>query len=909
MTSLKSILLLSFLVLFPSTSNILAASELFPFMAEGASLPQIWTPPHGNEPAGMNGQVRAVGDIFVDASGERLRFWGTNLSFKSNFPDKKDAAALAKRLRTFGFNVVRLHFVDTEIWGKYRNELGCRKMDEEELDRLDWFIFQLKECGIYVNINLHVGRVLDERDGNFPEARRLPNMQKGVGSFLPEMLEREKEYARDLLTHVNPYLGKNYLEDPCVACIEINNENSILCEWNCGHLDDLPDLYAKELEARWNAWLRKRYDSTEAVREAWNSVDLPLGEERIPDCEFSSAETFRKAPWFLEKGRGTEADVSVDEETGVLRIDVQKAAANWDPQFYLTQNHVELGQPFLAEFRIRSTVPKQLVFYFMEDHSEWRSVIRRFPVTNEWQTVKMKIRPNFSDSSVRFGFAALEGVVEIDRFSVRLGGSFGLAAGESLENGTISFVKFKNESATLEQKQDLQEFLLDLDREYWQTMYHWLKEELKPNAPIAGTQLRYTSTHTQAELDYCDIHEYWCHPNWPNRAWDYSDWFVENRNFMERFASDRTYLGLANLRVAGKPYVLSEFNQPYPNLYSAEGFAVTACLGAFQNWSGIYSYCWAHDRKHRDGNSFFDLCENSILLVHHPALVDLFVRGDLKSVTELPDPPMAVLELTKAEEWAFLRKDLGGYHRKFSALGMKSTDAFQAYCALRLPDLQISDPLTDSVPALNRQPGWNAKAEKTVSGNVSESTPKQLVSPTGEVRWNGEEAGKAYFLADTPKTKFFTGKIAGRSFTFRDGTRLTPGETLLDWAAVSLTQTSKKTWLLAATGVMKNSGAAYRPYDHPEMKDAEDLRALEGTKLFSPKRGQMPRLCEGIPLSLILPVPAHQTVTISALDGNAEKTNSDACTVRRISDSEVEIRISPETQTLWYLLEIGSPEN
>ena len=164
-------------------------------------------------------------------------------------------------------------------------------------------------------------------------------------------------------------------------------------------------------------------------------------------------------------------------------------------------------------------------------------------------------------------------------------------------------------------------------------------------------------------------------------------------------------------------------------------------------------------------------------------------------------------------------------------------------------------------------------------------------------------------MADTPKTKFFTGKIAGRSFTFRDGTRLTPGETLLDWAAVSLTQTSKKTWLLAATGVMKNSGAAYRPYDHPEMKDAEDLRALEGTKLFSPKRGQMPRLCEGIPLSLILPVPAHQTVTISALDGNAEKTNSDACTVRRISDSEVEIRISPETQTLWYLLEIGSPEN
>ncbi len=164
MPSLKSIFLLGFWMLFLHTSGMLTAAELFPFMAEGASLPQLWTPPRGNEPAGANGHVRAAGDIFVNASGERLRFWGTNLSFKSNFPDKKDAAALAKRLCAFGFNVVRLHFVDTEIWGKYRNELGCRKMDEEELDRLDWFIFQLKECGIYVNINLHVGRVLDERD-------------------------------------------------------------------------------------------------------------------------------------------------------------------------------------------------------------------------------------------------------------------------------------------------------------------------------------------------------------------------------------------------------------------------------------------------------------------------------------------------------------------------------------------------------------------------------------------------------------------------------------------------------------------------------------------------------------------------------------------------------------------------
>lgn len=101
-----------FLDLFLHVSGMLTAAELFLFMAEGTSLPQIWTPPKGNEPVGANGHVWAVGDIFANASGERLRFWGTNLSFKSNFPDKKDAEALAKRLRAFGFNVVRLRFAD-----------------------------------------------------------------------------------------------------------------------------------------------------------------------------------------------------------------------------------------------------------------------------------------------------------------------------------------------------------------------------------------------------------------------------------------------------------------------------------------------------------------------------------------------------------------------------------------------------------------------------------------------------------------------------------------------------------------------------------------------------------------------------------------------------------------------------
>ena len=83
-------------------------------------------------------------------------------------------------------NCVRLHFMDT--W--YKNFMDerkqgiladdaetQRKLSPEQLDKLDYLIAALKKHGIYVNMNLHVGRTLDERDG-------LPGGGKLVGHGL-----------------------------------------------------------------------------------------------------------------------------------------------------------------------------------------------------------------------------------------------------------------------------------------------------------------------------------------------------------------------------------------------------------------------------------------------------------------------------------------------------------------------------------------------------------------------------------------------------------------------------------------------------------------------------------------------------------------------------------------------------
>lgn len=879
---------------------------LFPFSVEGESLSRLWTP-QGPAQAGSTGQIHVQGDVFTDDSGKPMRFWGTNLPFDSNFPEKPDAERLAKRLRTFGMNCVRLHFVDTRIWGKYEKEFGHRRMDEEQLDRFDWFLYQLKRNGIYANINLHVGRTLDERDGNFPEANRLRFMQKGIDNFMPEMIELQKEYARNLLTHVNPYTKMSYAKDPGVAFIEINNENSVVCEWSIGNLDDLPEFYVRELETRWNAWLRERFTSTKELRKRWGGVSEPLGEEMIPDGSFTRAETFRQSPWNLEKDSQTVAEVEPDETSQTLKIHVtQPSKSGWNPQFYLQKAHVEADVPYQVRFRIRSTVPKNMVFYFMENHEPWRSLLKPFTVSSEWQTVEMLLTPNFTDSNVRLGFAQLAGEVEIDDFSVRRGGTIGLTEGESLETASIRFVPQRSDVVTKAQKRDFRDFLMDLDLGYWRKMFAYLKNDLRVHAPVAGTQLRYASAHAQAELDYCDIHEYWCHPYWLHKKWDPEDWIVTNRSFVNVLSWASSSPALANYRILGKPFTLSEFNQPNPNFYAAEAFPITACVGAFQNWSAVYSYCWAHTKNHRDSNLFFDLCENPHHLVHHPACVNLFVRGDVRSVETLPEPPMAIAEITRKEEYEITAQELSGYHRSYAELGQARHSVLEAYCGIRLPDLKIPHSLTDSVPALNASPGW--KADPAV--NSAKNGITKIKSPTGELSWDGTQPGKAFFLADTPKTKLFTGFIAGRTFTFQDGTLLKPGENRLDWATISLTQTSENHWLLATTGVMKNSNATYRPYDEPEPANVTDLRLLEDRPVISQPRGTLPRLCEPIALQLVLPVSEDQNVAIFPLDGSANRLTDaaarSACEVKRLSPTQAEIRIAPTTRTIWYEIEFST---
>ena len=226
-------------------------------------------------PAGKHGFVRVVGHEFVTDAGP-IRFNGTNLTGPANFPEHDVADRLAARFARLGINCVRLHFMDTWYKNFMDRRRQCildddsktqRKLSPAQLDKLDYLIAAFKKRGIYVNMNLHVGRTLDARDG-VPAGSPWAN--KTVGQFYPRCVELQKEYVRDLLTHVNKYTGNAYTDEPAVAMIEISNEDRglVVTRRHMG-IKKLAKPFQDELERQWNEWLKKKYCG-------------PLGERALP---------------------------------------------------------------------------------------------------------------------------------------------------------------------------------------------------------------------------------------------------------------------------------------------------------------------------------------------------------------------------------------------------------------------------------------------------------------------------------------------------------------------------------------------------------------------------------------------------------------------------------------------------
>jgi hypothetical protein len=260
------------------------------------------------KPAGKNGFIKIEEGHFVTPGGKRIRVWGVNLTGGACFPEKPEASKVATFLAAMGINAVRFHFLDSN-WGADKSLFSSdtkntRALNSEQLDKLDYFVSELKKQGIYSNFNLNVGRTYREGD-DVPFYEYL-GMAKAATLFDDRLIELQKEYAFQLLTHKNNYTGNEYRNEPALAFVEIVNENSLVEAWFDSRLlgehnstktstwIDIPEYYGKKLTEKFNHWLEQHLSENE-MKILREELKLTAGEivPRLHPKEFKTASELR----------------------------------------------------------------------------------------------------------------------------------------------------------------------------------------------------------------------------------------------------------------------------------------------------------------------------------------------------------------------------------------------------------------------------------------------------------------------------------------------------------------------------------------------------------------------------------------------------------------------------------------
>lgn len=624
------------------------------------------------------------------ADDERVRFFGVNLAFSGNFPEEKDAARIARRLRKLGVNLVRSHHMDTQPDARAENANSILlstgpypTFNPIAVGRLRVFLDALKGEGIYANINLHVGYVFRPGvDGLplWPGTGGFPTQSKPLHILYPRMIELQAQFTRELISQLQ------LKDDPVLAMVETNNETSLVYAWQSNQLDGvLLGEYRADATRQWNEFLSVKYGETGKLREAWAGGSSADGPELLTG-QWRPLEVHSPAVARMEIVDGT-AVVTV--QNGGAPVILKQVGFS-----------VEGGGQYLATVEIRADLAsgqtRNVNWDIKQDVSPWRQTVNRtIAVTNQWQRVTLPFTAGFSMENIgRMGLSVenLPVPVYIRNASLHRVGRTGLREGESLEQADVAMV-FPGDGVTPARLDDFLRFLADRDRAYHHSLLAAVRETTDDLVPVAGTQMGFGGLmliDAQRGLDYADEHFYIDHYNFPNVSWDGRDWRFRDSSSVGGGLS--TYLNVATKRIGLQPYTVSEFNQPFPNTYAAENDPALAAFGAFQDWDAIMHFAYEHGRNWDNvAPSGFNLNVDQTKLPGAGQAAWLFRSGAIEAGSEAADLPMPEprrLEAMRERRNSNVALFLAERH------GYEPLAAFERRVRLR-PDLD--GPLPDSV--------------------------------------------------------------------------------------------------------------------------------------------------------------------------------------------------------------------
>jgi hypothetical protein len=221
-------------------------------------------------------KISVQGGELVRSDGTAARFFGINLVGQAALPPVEAAAKLAQGVVARGYDMVRVHHVDTEqaLLNPRRAESGQPTLNPEALARFDKVHAELSARGVYSFVEMWTLRAFASNEG-VPGPEGVPGGHKYVAYVWPEWRRAQQDWFRAVYGRNNPYTGKKYADDENIAAVEITNEDGLLIGWNGGALERLPALHRRRLDELWTGFLRKRYPGEAELVAAWSGGPRP----------------------------------------------------------------------------------------------------------------------------------------------------------------------------------------------------------------------------------------------------------------------------------------------------------------------------------------------------------------------------------------------------------------------------------------------------------------------------------------------------------------------------------------------------------------------------------------------------------------------------------------------------------
>ena len=580
-------------------------------------------------------RVSVNGSNFV-VSGKPYRFWGVNLVAGGAFPTKTVAASIAGRMRKMGINLVRFHHMENPWAGNDNSLVGTtstRSLNPTTLDRLDFMISEMKRNGIYANINLNVSRTFRTGDG-VAGADSLLEFGKGVTIFDPQLIDLQREFARQLLTHVNPYTQKSYAEDPSVAMVEMINENSLYGMWKDNALKpfakggQLMQRHSSLLDSLWNVFLIKKYITQTNLQAAWTLVGSTTFTERITGGTFESG---LNANFQTEQNAGATATTSIDATTAATGsrsakvVVTNSTGTDWHIQFKHINFSLKKDSTYIVRFAAKSSQNRQIHPSVMRNDAPYTWYGGgTASLTTTWQTFQFSVTPSENiDGFGRLSFAlgAQLGTVWFDDMSLGEPQPISIFPNEVLSNKNISRIDYAERNGFAKQRvADLAEFYVSLQKDFMENMRLYLKNNLGVKAPITGTNalVGIQEGMEHENMDYIDDHSYWDHPSFPN-GWSSTNWNINNQPQVKDPSGGAILQAFSGVALSDKPFTLSEYNHAFPNRFRSEMPHFIAAYGAFHGMDGVMFFDYSSDNNW--GNDFID----GFFSIHRdPSVMGLF---------------------------------------------------------------------------------------------------------------------------------------------------------------------------------------------------------------------------------------------------------------------------------------------